>query len=339
MSIPNLWTRVLRGRASPHRRQIHRQPAHLWRSFLPRLEPLEDRTALSTLTVMSPADRGDGSVRAVIATAQSGDQIVFDTSLKGQTVTLTSGPVAIAQSLDIEGPGADQLAVSGNHASRIFAVSGGVTVIIAGLTISDGMVVGSDVGGGILNMGSTLTLANDVLANNQVVSDPGSTAQGGALGNVAGATLTVSNSLFSHNQAKGSSGGSQANGGAIVNSASRLTVSHSTFMGNQAVGGDGGGNVQGGAILNNQSGSATVTDSTFTGNLAMGGDGGVVDGAITAVGVSQGGAIFNDAGLTVVNSTFTGNQAIAGNGGNGGSGTTFVQVDNGRGGGIFNAAG
>jgi hypothetical protein len=282
MSLPNLWNRVLRRRASSRRRQqTHRQPTRLWRSFVPRLEPLEDRTVLSTLTVTNPADSGDGSLRAAIAVAQSGDQIVFDTGLKGQAISLTSGLLAITQSLDIEGPGADKLAVSGNHASRIFAISGGVTVIIAGLTITDGMVVGNDGGGGILNMGSTLTLANDVLSNNQVGSDPGGTAQGGAIGNVAGANLTLSNSLFSHNQAKGSSGGGAANGGAIVNSASRLTVSHSTFMGNQALGGDGGGNVQGGAILINQSGTATVSDSTFTGNQVIGGDGGVVDGAIT----------------------------------------------------------
>jgi len=101
--------------------------------------------------VTNPADSGDGSLRAAIAAGQSGDQIVFDTSLKGQAITLTSGQLAITQSLDIEGPGADKLAVSGNHASRIFAVSGGVTVIIAGLTISDGMVVGGDGGGAILN--------------------------------------------------------------------------------------------------------------------------------------------------------------------------------------------
>src|SRR5712692_10972088 len=225
MSLPNVWTRVLRRSASSRRRQqAIRKPARLGRSYVPRLEPLEDRTVLSTLTVTNPADSGAGSLRDAIAAAQSGDQIVFDTSIKGQTITLTSGQLAIAQSLDIEGPGADKLAVSGNHASRIFAVSGGVTVIIAGLTISDGMVVGGDGGGGILNAGSTLTLANDVLSNNQVLSDPGGTAQGGALGNVAGATLTLSNSLFSHNQAKGSSDGA-ANGGAIVNSASRLTVS------------------------------------------------------------------------------------------------------------------
>jgi hypothetical protein len=246
MSLPNVWSRLLRRRGSSRRQQTLRKAARQGRAFVPKLELLEERTVLSTLTVTNPADSGDGSLRAVIATAQSGDQIVFDTSLKGQAITLTSGPLAITQSIDIEGPGADQLAVSGNHAGRVFAVSGAVTVIIAGLTISNGMVVGSDAGGGILNTGSTLTLANDVLANNQVVSDPGVTAQGGAVDNVAGANLIVSNSLFSQNQAKASSGGA-ANGGAIVNSASRLTVSGSTFSGNQALGGDSGGNGLGGA--------------------------------------------------------------------------------------------
>src|SRR5260370_15097869 len=169
-------------------------------------------------------------------------------SLKGQTIRLTSGPLAITKSMDMEAPGADKLAVSGNHASRIFAVSGGVRVIIAGLTISDGLVGGGDGGGGILNAGSILTLANDVLSNNQVVGDPGDTAQGGAIANVAGATLTISNSLLTHNQAKGSSGGNQVNGGAIVNSSSRLTISHSTFSGNQALRRDGRGNSTGRTI-------------------------------------------------------------------------------------------
>src|SRR5260370_15718459 len=142
MSLPNMWNRVLRGRAlSRRRQQTLRKPARLGRSFVPRLEPLEDRTVLSTLTVTNPADSGDGSLRGMIAVAQSGDQIVFDTGLKGQTITLTSGPLAIAQSLDIEGPGADKLAISANHASRIFAISGGVTVTIAGLTITPRIVV------------------------------------------------------------------------------------------------------------------------------------------------------------------------------------------------------
>src|SRR6516165_9288366 len=148
-----------------------RMPARPGQSFLPRLEILEDRTVLSTWTVTSPADSGDGSLRAMIAAAQNGDQIVFDPSLQGQTITLTSGQLTVTKSLDIGGLGSDELTLSGNHASRVFAISGGVTVTIAGLTITDGRVVG-DKRGGILNVGSTLTLAHDVLSVNNA---PGAT--------------------------------------------------------------------------------------------------------------------------------------------------------------------
>src|SRR6266852_4956097 len=120
MYHPNLWSRLLcRSASSRRRQQTLRKLARQGRSFVPRLELLEDRTVLSTLTVTNPADSGDGSLRAEIAAAQSGDQIVFDPSLNGQTITLTSGPLAISQSIDIEGPVAGQLAVSGNHASRV----------------------------------------------------------------------------------------------------------------------------------------------------------------------------------------------------------------------------
>src|SRR6516165_1256760 len=107
MLLPNLLHRVLRRATSPRRRHTPAKPARPGGSFVPRLEFLEDRTVLSTWTVTNPADSGDGSLRAVIAAAQSGDQILFDPSLQGQTITLTSGELAITQGLDIEGPGAD----------------------------------------------------------------------------------------------------------------------------------------------------------------------------------------------------------------------------------------
>src|SRR6516225_7346848 len=99
-----------------------------------RLEVLEDRTVPSTFTVTNNLDTGvasDGSLRGEIAAASSGDTINFDPSLAGQTITLTNGELAITQSLDIEGLGANQLAVSGNNASRIFDISSGATVTIA----------------------------------------------------------------------------------------------------------------------------------------------------------------------------------------------------------------
>src|SRR5262249_46463146 len=96
MSLTNVWNRMMRRPAAPRRQKAHRTSASPKRWFPPRLEVLEDRTVLSTLTVTSPADSGDGSLRAIIAAAQSGDQIDFDQSLQGQTITLTSGQLAIS---------------------------------------------------------------------------------------------------------------------------------------------------------------------------------------------------------------------------------------------------
>src|SRR5260370_28946289 len=71
------------------------------RRFVPRVEALECRALPSTLTVLNNADSGDGSLRAMLAQASSGATINFAPSLAGQTLTLTSGPLAIHKSLDI----------------------------------------------------------------------------------------------------------------------------------------------------------------------------------------------------------------------------------------------
>src|SRR5205807_2047036 len=120
-------------------------------SFRPRLESLEDRTVPSTLTVLNNLDRGPGSLRAEIAAASSGDTIVFAHSLAHETITLTSGELAVTTSLDIEGPGATTLAISGNAAGRILDLSAGVSLTVAGLTLTDGWadgVNGDDATGG-----------------------------------------------------------------------------------------------------------------------------------------------------------------------------------------------
>ena len=177
------------------------------------IEALEDRTVPSTLTVTNSLDTGvmgDGSLRGEIAAAAGGDTINFDPSLAGQTIALTRGELAIAKSLDIEGLGADQLTISGNSASRVFDISAGVTVTIAGMTMTDGLANGSSpvlasTGGGILNFGS-LTLRSDVLSNNQAVGDAGTSplgrpgsALGGGLANLGTSMLTISSSAFTRN--------------------------------------------------------------------------------------------------------------------------------------------
>jgi hypothetical protein len=71
--------------------------------------------------VSSPLDNGSsGTLRAVIASAHKNDTIVFDPSLDGRTITLTPalGQLSITKNLDIEGPGASLLSISGGKASR-----------------------------------------------------------------------------------------------------------------------------------------------------------------------------------------------------------------------------
>src|SRR4051812_49164804 len=165
---------------------------------MPRLETLEDRTALSTLTVLNTLDSGAGSLRDAITKAKDGDTIVFDSNLSGQTITLTSDELAIKKSLDIEGPGADKLAVSGSDKYRAFDISEGLTVKIAGLTVAHGRTSSGQGGGGILNMGSRLTLAGDVLSDNEVLN---AVAQGGAVANHNGGALSALDTLFVGNQA------------------------------------------------------------------------------------------------------------------------------------------
>jgi hypothetical protein len=298
--------------ANPFRpRKVHRASVLRRRGFRPRLEGLEDRTVLSTLTVTNNLDSGTGSLRYAITHAHDGDTIAFAPGLAGQTITLTSDELAIKNSVDIEGPGASMLAVSGSDMHRVFDISEGLTVTIAGLTITHGRTISSQGGGGILNTGSNLTLAGDVLSDNEALN---AFAQGGAVANPNHGTLNAIDTMFIGNQALANTPGGLGSGGAIVN----------------------------GSEENKSGGIATITGCTFTGNRAVGGDGGVVIG-LFEIGAAYGGGIHNQTGstLTVTDSFFTGNQAIAGNGGSGGkfSGHFPAVVDVALGGGIGSADG
>ena len=59
---------------------------------------------LSTITVTNDGDNGPGSLRDALAAAGSGGTIEFARSAYG-TITLSSGPLVVASSVTIEGPG------------------------------------------------------------------------------------------------------------------------------------------------------------------------------------------------------------------------------------------
>src|SRR5262249_10201271 len=181
----------------PATRSPHRARSAPKLRFLPRLDPMEDRTLLSTLTVMNNHDSGPGSLRAAIAAAASGDTIKFASSLKGQIIALTTGELDITTSLDIDGPGADRLTVSGGGASPVFETAAGLDVTISGLTITDGQA--PDQGGGILNDGSNLTLSGDKLYRNVAFQSVQSAAEGGGLQSLGG-SLIVTGCLIAGNQ-------------------------------------------------------------------------------------------------------------------------------------------
>src|SRR5207237_856320 len=133
----------------------------------------------------------------------------------GRTITLTSDQLTINKNLDIEGPGPDKLAIGGNDKNRVFSIAEGLTVTIAGLTITHGMASGSgsesigNGGGGVMNAGSALTIANDVFSNNQA------SIRGGAIALRSLSTLTVTNSSFVGNQSTGKAAAALVEGGAI----------------------------------------------------------------------------------------------------------------------------
>src|SRR5206468_9895289 len=126
-----------------------------------------------TITVTNTNDSGAGSLRQALADANDGDTITF--AVTG-IIGLTSGELVINRNITISGPGANLLAVSraANAAPfRIFHVMLGHTVIIEGLTISNGSVLNT-FGGGIYNFESALTVNSCALAGNSLLGQQGS---------------------------------------------------------------------------------------------------------------------------------------------------------------------
>src|SRR3954466_4462193 len=79
-------------------------------------------SSANTFTVTSSADTGAGSLRASIAGAAARAGIQFDPSLNGQVILLAT-PLNVIRDLRIEGPGADQITISGGNRTRIFSAT------------------------------------------------------------------------------------------------------------------------------------------------------------------------------------------------------------------------
>ncbi|HKG27486.1 MAG TPA: choice-of-anchor Q domain-containing protein, partial [Thermomicrobiales bacterium] len=268
----------------------------------------------ATFTVTNTADSGPGSLRRAIADAggtAGSDAVQFAPGVAGK-ITLTSGQITITSPVDVQGPGADLVTVSGNDQSRVFTVQSGKTASISGLTVADGS---AGTGGGIRNDG-TLTLTNVTVRNNGA---GGSSPDGRGGGIFNTGSLTLQRSFVDDNAVSGD----DAAGGGIENDGGSVALLQSTVRDNEAVGTGEPGDGTGGGIANDN-GNLTIRSSTLSGNQASGN---------LLVGVGQGGAVFNGGrNLVITNSTISGNSTLGDGAGAAGiedssSGVTTLSAD------------
>lgn len=270
----------------------------------------------ATFTVTNLNDSGAGSLRQAIADANGAagaDVVNFQAGLTG-TITLTTGQLDITDSVDIQGPGASTLSVSGNNSSRVFYLyNSSVTtdIRIAGLTITGGA---SSIGAGIVNFDENLTIEDAVITANQASGDGA-----GLWSDGFNHTLTIRRTTIS-----GNTSGDDGGGIYVEDTGGDMTIEDSQITGNTASG-------QGGGIyLYDPDNSVHILSTTISGNTSNTAGGGIYlysfdsgildiqDSTISGNSAQAGGGAFlysPDQGMTLINTTVSGNQATAGNGG------------------------
>jgi hypothetical protein len=185
----------------------------------------------ATFTVTNNNDSGGGSLRQAILDANAApgaDQVAFQSTLSGQ-ITLASQLPNITNPVDIAGPGAGQLAISGNNNSRIFYVYPtihGTQATISGLTLTAGKPSGADPVQG--RGGAVFIKYGNVTLDRVVISNSSSDSFGGGVENANG-SLTIRSSTISGNSA-GEGGGISSR----HDEPGATTIENSTITGNQA---------------------------------------------------------------------------------------------------------
>ncbi len=205
------------------------------------------------LTVLSVSDSAAGSLRAALAAATVPDtRIVFDPSLSGGTILLTSAELFIpaTKNVEIDASGLTAgLTLSGNNARRVFNLHG--VLSLHRLTIRDGFT--TDGGPGIFSVGGLLAVDCTITGNTTVSAGGGLFLRGG--------TADLLRCTISHNTAT-------LTGAIGQDGTTRTRLTNCTVANNQAtaVGWNGGLQVFEGTLVLRHT---TVTQNT--GNSAGGG--------------------------------------------------------------------
>jgi parallel beta helix pectate lyase-like protein len=276
---------------------------------------------VETFTVNAGGDAGDGvceaaagecTLRDAMIAAEDADTtdldtIVFDPGVTG-TITITGAQLPMVdEPLNVNGPGAGTLTVSGGFNFKIFETSGASTALtIAGLTLSGGNGSATFDGGAVVNNGAQVTLDeaavttsqpaavyNDgslTVTDSEISSNPGRGIQCGP----AATTTSVVRSLIADNELFSSvppTGGGIACGGIV-------TVEESTISGNDTA--------EEGAGIFAASATVTIEDSTIADNTSLDHQISAIQGNRDGLG---GGISAFSTDLTIRNSTISGNTA------------------------------
>jgi hypothetical protein len=235
----------------------------------------------TTFSVTNLDDSGAGSLRQAVldANAASGADVI-NFSVTG-VITLTTEGLTITDDLELLGPGAMSLSISGNNSNIVFVNSSGVILGISGLTISEGK---GDGGSGTSEDSGTIYNYGTLVINNSAVRDSimSDCYEDGTEWCVAGVvnfgTLTMNNSSVSYNYGAEGISGIVNVGTAMINNSiieqnssgdalagisnhGLLAVKDSTIRDNRGGYGDAG-------VVNSRFGTLTVDRSTISGNSA-----------------------------------------------------------------------
>ncbi len=345
----------------------------------------------ATLTVDSDTDDGTGcTLREAVASANGdsavggcaagsgSDTIVFDGSLAGSTITLTSnddtsfGPSAleVSSNVTIEGPDdGPGITITRSGPGRLIYVTGGGDLTVRDLTLTGGTATGFDggprsrgggggggagMGGAIFNEGEVHLVRSTLSGNTAVGGEGGAEREfnqppdgsfGGGGAGVAGDGAFGGDSPGAGGAGGGGTGGSGGEdctdgfGGSFGSGGGGGGADTNGDPGcDGGTGGLGGGGGGGGS---GALGKGSGGGGGFGGGA--GGDGGVesiIPGGAGGGGAGLGGAIFNHDGLvTVTNSTLSGNSAVGGPGGTAVIGSGGGEDGQGLGAAIFNYSG
>jgi hypothetical protein len=287
---------------------------------------------LFAATVTNTNDSGPGSLRNALAATPAGGTVDFALSDCPCTIVLTSGDLAVTNSVSIIGPGAQQLTISGNNRFRPFRMGAPYTlsgpgppiimVALSGVKVTAGLAgkwpscscLDGD-GGGILAVDVDLTLRNSLVTNNAAFGDYDNghpSSEGGGIAIVMG-SASIINSTIAENTVGGKPYGGE--GGGIANLQAKLTITDSVIKNNHAP-----AYGVGGAIYSNFYTANEILRSTISGNDAGEGSGlylfqhSTANIVSSSVSGNRGGyAVLENVGsrMNIVNSTVSSNTGIA----------------------------